>query len=69
MAAVLLVSFYIGDEKANWQWNLFSWFVGFIVYQITAGMDSIFLGPTLLAVIVSATLSLIGLYLKKNLVV
>ncbi|MBR0271720.1 MAG: cytosine permease [Methanobrevibacter sp.] len=65
MAAVLLVSYYIGDENGNWYWNLFSWFVGFIVYQLTAGLDSVFLGPTLLAIIVSASLSLIGMTLNR----
>ncbi|WP_407380274.1 cytosine permease [Methanobrevibacter sp.] len=67
MAAVLLVSYYIGDEKGKWYWNIFSWFVGFIIYQITAGLDSVFLGPTLLAIIVSAALSLMGIIFSKHL--
>ena len=67
MAAVLLVSFYIGGENStkDWYWNIFSWFCGFIVYQIAAGLDSIFLGPTLLAVITSATLTYIWIKIKS----
>ena len=57
MASVLIVSYYIHGENSDWRWNLFSWFAGFIVYQITASFDSIFLGPTLLAVITSTILS------------
>ena len=67
MAAVLLVSFYIGGKNSSkdWYWNIFSWFCGFIVYQIAAGLDSIFLGPTLLAVITSATLTYIWIKIKS----
>ena len=67
MAAVLLVSFYIGGENStkDWYWNIFSWFCGFIVYQIAAGLDSIFLGPSLLAVITSATLTYIWIKIKS----
>ena len=67
MAAVLLVSFYIGGENStkDWYWNIFSWFCGFIVYQIATGLDSIFLGPTLLAVITSATLTYIWIKIKS----
>lgn len=69
MAAVLLVSFYLSKEdnknKVDWYWNIFAWFVGFIVYQIANYMDSIFLGPTLLAIIVSAVLAYIRLLMKK----
>ena len=68
MAAVLLVSFYFAkvgavDARENsaraaslgfWLWNLFSWFAGFAVYQVAERLDSVPLGPTLLAVIVSA---------------
>lgn len=57
MAAVLLVSFYFGKElagKAFWLWNLFAWLAGFAVYQVAERLDSVPLGPTLLAVIVSA---------------
>ncbi|SHI53773.1 cytosine permease [Fibrobacter sp. UWP2] len=62
MAAVLLVSFYFGKGDADtrggslgfWLWNLFSWLAGFIVYQVAERLDSVPLGPTLLAVIVSA---------------
>ena len=68
MAAVLLVSFYFarssnasdagavnaGEESLGfWLWNLFSWLAGFIVYQVAAHQESVFFGPTLLAVIVS----------------
>ena len=68
MAAVLLVSFYFerssnasndGAVSAHeeslgfWLWNLFSWLAGFVVYQVAAHQESVFLGPTLLAVIVS----------------
>ncbi len=68
MAAVLLVSFYFAkvgavDARENsaraaslgfWLWNLFAWFAGFAVYQVAERLDSVPLGPTLLAVIVSA---------------
>lgn len=60
MASVLVVSFYFGktnNSAKDWYWNIFSWFAGFAVYQITAGFDSIFLGPTLISVIVSAALA------------
>lgn len=68
MAAVLLVSFYLGkheNDKKTWVWNLFAWFVGFIVYQVTVNLDSIFLGPTLLAVIVSAALTYLWILVNK----
>lgn len=61
MAAVLLVSFFFVKEhlekKGFWIWNLFAWLVGFIVYQVavTTGFEAV--GPTLLAVIVSAALT------------
>ena len=61
MASVLIVSFYIYGENNDWRWNLFSWFGGFIVYQITASFDSVFLGPTLLAIITSTVLA----FMKK----
>ena len=58
MAAVLLVSFYFGkgrvDTLGAWLWNLFAWLAGFAVYQVAERLDSVPLGPTLLAVIVSA---------------
>ena len=60
MAAVLLVSFYFAkagateNSKAFWLWNLFAWLAGFAVYQVAERLDSVPLGPTLLAVIVSA---------------
>ena len=68
MAAVLVVSFYLGKGKndaKDWYWIIFSWFVGFVVYQITSGLDSIILGPTLIAVIVSAALAYAWILLKK----
>ena len=69
MAAVLLVSYYLSsDKKANikvWSWNMFSWLAGFIVYNITISLDSIILGPTLLAIIVSASLAYAGVIIKK----
>ena len=69
MASVLVVSFYFGkgnNEAKDWYWNIFSWFVGFVVYQITAGFDSIFLGPTLIAVIVSAVLAYAWILVRKR---
>lgn len=58
MAAVLLVSFYFSKERIEslgvWLWNIFAWLAGFIAYQVAEHFDSVFLGPTLLAVIVSA---------------
>lgn len=71
MAAVLLVSFYISKDSSNdsrvWYWNMFAWLAGFIVYNITISLDSIFLGPTLLAIIVSAVLAYVGdLIFKKK---
>ena len=67
MASVLVVSFYFGkdnNEVKDWYWNIFSWFAGFAVYQITAGLDSIFLGPTLISVIVSAALAYAWILVK-----
>ena len=61
MAAVLLVSFYFAKGRTvtlgAWLWNLFAWLAGFAVYQVAVHQDSVFLGPTLLAVIVSAALA------------
>ena len=68
MAAVLIVSFYLGEKEngfGTWCWNVFAWLVGFIVYQMTVNMDSIVLGPTLLAVISSAALAYVWILLKK----
>ena len=77
MAAVLLVSFYFGKAdavytgegrtpgKAFWIWNLFAWLAGFVVYQVTVRLDSIFLGPTLVSVIVSAVISYIWILKNK----
>jgi len=71
MAAVLLVSFYISKDTLKdsrvWYWNMFAWLAGFIVYNVAISLDSIFLGPTLLAIIVSAVLAYIGdLIFKKK---
>lgn len=71
MAAVLLVSFYLTDNTyenyvKTWYWNIFAWLAGFIVYQITVNMDSIVLGPTLLAIIVSAALAYVRVLINKN---
>lgn len=70
MAAVLLVSFYLDDENENnvkkYYWNIFSWFAGFIIYQIASYMDSIFLGPTLLAIIISAVLAYLRVILRNK---
>lgn len=70
MAAVLLVSFYLSNgENSNpkiWYWNIFSWIAGFAVYQVTVNLDSIFLGPTLLAVITSAILAYLGVIINKK---
>jgi len=79
MAAVLLVSFYFGkggtvytgedsaraSGKAFWLWNLFSWLAGFIVYQVAAHQESVFFGPTLLAIIVSAVLAYARVLVKR----
>lgn len=70
MAAVLLVSFYLGDDENGtwtWCWNIFSWLAGFLIYQLTVSMNSIVLGPTLLAVIASAVLTYLWIFLKKYL--
>jgi putative hydroxymethylpyrimidine transporter CytX len=45
--------------KSFWIWNLFAWLAGFAVYQVAVHLDSVFLGPTLLSVIVSAAISYI----------
>lgn len=61
MAAVLLVSFFFVKEhlerKGFWTWNLFAWLVGFASYQVAVntGFDAV--GPTLLAVAISAALT------------
>ncbi|MCL4100840.1 MULTISPECIES: cytosine permease [unclassified Fibrobacter] len=61
MAAVLLVSFFFVKEhlerKCFWIWNLFAWLVGFASYQVAVntGFDAV--GPTLLAVAISAALT------------
>ena len=45
------------SSKAFWLWNLFAWLAGFIVYQVAERLDYVPLGPTLVAVIVSAVLA------------
>ena len=69
MAAVLLVSFYFAKERSAtlgaWLWNLFAWLAGFAVYQVTVHLDSVPLGPTLLAVIVSAALASARVLVRK----
>ena len=69
MASVLVVSFYFGkgnNESKDWYWNIFSWFAGFVVYQMTASFDSIILGPTLISVILSAALAYAWILVKKK---
>ena len=44
----------MGESLAFWLWNLFAWLAGFAVYQVAERLDYVPLGPTLLAVIVSA---------------
>lgn len=70
MAAVLLVSFYCdGNDKKNSvisYWNVFSWLMGFIVYYFTVNMNSIVLGPSLLAFLVSALLAYLGVLVEKK---
>ena len=69
MAAVLMVSFYFAKNHAEklgfWIWNIFAWFAGFIVYQVAERLDSVFLGPTLLAVIVSAAFASARILIAK----
>lgn len=67
MAAVLLVSFYLNtDNEGISKWNLFAWLMGFITYQLATFQDSIFLGPTLLAILVSASLTYIFKFVKQE---
>ena len=67
MAAVLSVSFYFDmDNGGISKWNMFSWLVGFITYQLAIYQDSIFLGPTLLAILVSAALTYVQKFIKKE---
>lgn len=71
MAAVLLVSFYFSKEQKGsigiWVWNIVSWLAGFIAYQFAEREDSIFLGPTLLAIIVSAALASVRVLSERKL--
>ena len=58
---------YFDENKImNWKWNIFSWFVGFLVYQLAGLYDSIFFGPTLLSIIVSALLAYAPVLVKKT---
>ena len=69
MAAVLLISYYCTKQENktnNWYWNMFAWFAGFITYTLTGYIDSIVLGPTLLAIIVSGALTYLGILIKKQ---
>ena len=70
MAAVLLVSFYFSKERTEslgaWLWNIFAWLTGFIAYQVAEHFDSVFLGPTLLAVIVSAAFASVRVLSEKK---
>ncbi len=70
MAAVLLVSFYFSKERSEslgvWLWNIFAWLAGFIAYQVAERFDSVFLGPTLLAVIVSAAFASVRVLSEKS---
>ena len=69
MAAVLLVSFYFAKSRTEnlgfWIWNIFAWLAGFIVYQVAERLDSVFLGPTLLAVLVSAAFASARILIAK----
>jgi putative hydroxymethylpyrimidine transporter CytX len=70
MAAVLLVSFYFSKDRTEslgvWLWNIFAWLAGFIAYQVAEHFDSVFLGPTLLAVIVSAAFASVRVLSEKK---
>lgn len=68
MASVLMVSYYFGraDQGGRffWGWNMFAWLAGFVAYQFASRLDSVILGPTLLAVLVSAVLSFFARFRK-----
>ncbi len=70
MASVLLVSFYFSKKRSEslgvWLWNIFAWLAGFIAYQVAERFDSVFLGPTLLAVIVSAAFASVRVLSEKK---
>ncbi len=61
MAAVLLVSYFFVKEhlekKGFWIWNMIAWAAGFAVYEIAVNTSVEFIGPTILAVAVSAVLA------------
>ncbi|WP_405295612.1 cytosine permease [Methanobrevibacter sp.] len=70
MAAVLLVSFYLdrdndGDVR-TWYWNMFAWLAGFVIYHAVVSMDSVILGPSLIAVITSALLAYLWIFFRKK---
>ena len=69
MAAVLIVSFYFAKDRVEsrgvWIWNIVAWLAGFAVYQVAERLDSVFLGPTLLAVVVSAVLAYARVLVRK----
>lgn len=68
MAAVLLVSYFFVkehlDQKGFWIWNLISWAVGFAVYEIAVNTGVDWIGPTILAVVVSAAFSFAAKFKK-----
>ena len=45
---------------------MIAWVIGFVVYQVASMFDSIILGPTLLAIIVSASLAYIRVLMKQH---
>lgn len=65
MASVLLVSHYF-VKKIHVRWNLFSWGIGFMVYHVASQYSLEFIGPSLMAMLFSALLTLVGLCLKEH---
>lgn len=65
MAAVLLVSHYL-VRKPFVRWNLFSWLVGFAAYHAASRFSVEFIGPTIIAMAVSALLAACTLALRRN---
>ncbi|WP_407440796.1 cytosine permease [Fibrobacter sp.] len=59
MAAVLLVSHYF-VRNLFVRWNLFSWFVGFVAYHVASGLSVEFIGPTIIAMLISAIFAFAG---------
>lgn len=64
MAAVLLVSHYL-VRKPFVRWNLFSWLVGFAAYHAASRFSVEFIGPTIIAMAVSALLAACSLAVSK----